>query len=51
KIEDPMFEVLRMTELPNLYITCYDKPFELPYKVTQALAVHKEEAETGQCSE
>lgn len=36
KVDDALSHVARMCELPNLYMQCYDVPFELPLKVQQA---------------
>ena len=46
-----MFEVMRMCELPNIYSQCYDKPFQLPYKVQEILRGSKQEADSGSKSE
>ena len=46
-----MFEVMRMCELPNIYSQCYDKPFQLPYKVQEVLKGSKQEDDSGSKSE
>ncbi|XP_064613071.1 CST complex subunit STN1-like [Liolophura sinensis] len=51
KVENSMYEVLRMLELPALYKNHYDKPFRLPYKVAQELKLKETEAQTGVISE
>lgn len=37
KVLDPQFQVFRMCELPRLYYEHYDRPFQLPCKVQQAV--------------
>ncbi|XP_052774308.1 CST complex subunit STN1-like isoform X2 [Mya arenaria] len=39
RIEDPNIHVFRIHELPRVYSQCYDKPFQLPQKVRQALSL------------
>ena len=46
-----MFEVMRMCELPNIYSQCYDKPFQLPYKVQEVLRGSKQGDDHGSKSE
>ena len=46
-----MFEVMRMCELPNIYRQCYDKPFQLPYKVQEVLKGSKQGDDFGSKSE
>lgn len=40
-MEDPMAQVFRMMELPQLYKMKYDKPFELPRKVAKELSMDR----------
>lgn len=40
-MEDPMAQVFRMMELPQLYKMKYDKPFELPWKVAKELSMDR----------
>ncbi|XP_052256103.1 CST complex subunit STN1-like isoform X2 [Dreissena polymorpha] len=38
KVEDPNIQLFRMNELPRIYQQCYNRPFQLPLKVQQALS-------------
>ncbi|KAL5009636.1 hypothetical protein ScPMuIL_011941 [Solemya velum] len=51
KITDPMFEAARMSELPKIYKSCYDKLFVLPQKVAEEIALSRKEEESGQKSD
>ena len=43
KVDNPMFQVARMLELPRVYSLYYDKPFRPPKKVLQILnSVHQD---------
>ncbi|XP_060587870.1 CST complex subunit STN1-like isoform X2 [Ruditapes philippinarum] len=51
KVTDPQFQVFRICELPRLYNQRYDRRFQLPYKVQQALKQHRQDISCGTTSE
>lgn len=50
-VDDPMFEVMRICELPKVYSQCHDKPFQMPFKVQEALREHKQGQDSGSNTE